>query len=98
KISKSFEIISDFAEEANITINYDKSDGISLLKKPNMPSEFFNAKEHIEFLGYKISVEKISIKDQSIKKIKKQISFILYKNLIKPLRTYPISEHNFPLN
>lgn len=77
KICKSFEIISDFSNEAGVEINFSKSDGISLLSKQGMPSEFYKTKEYIEFLGYKLSGEKISIKDNSIKKIKKQISYLL---------------------
>lgn len=98
KISKSFEIISDFSRESGIKINFNKSDGISLLKNKDLSSEFFNSKEHVEFLGYSISTDKISIKCSSVQRIKKHISFLLYNNLLKPLKTPPISEYNFPLD
>lgn len=96
KISKAFEIINSFSQEAGIEINYKKSDGISLLQSKDIKSEFINTKEFVEFLGYKISTKKISIKDRSIQKIKKQITYLLYKNLLQPLKNPPIHHRNFP--
>ncbi|KGO87071.1 DNA polymerase [Flavobacterium rivuli WB 3.3-2 = DSM 21788] len=98
KITKAFEIINNFSQEAGIDINYKKSDGISLLQSKYIKSEFLNTKEYVEFLGYKISTEKISIKDQSIKKIKKQITYLLYKNLLQPLKVPVVHNYNFPVN
>jgi len=96
KISKAYELINLFSSETGIKINYQKSDGISLLQKKNMPAEFINTKEYIEFLGYKVSTEFIGIKDNSVKKIKKQISYLLYRNLIQPLKTTPFKGVNIP--
>ncbi|NMH26518.1 reverse transcriptase domain-containing protein [Flavobacterium silvaticum] len=98
KITKAFDIINSFSEDAGIRINYKKSDGISLLQSKDMKSEFLNTKEHIEFLGYKISAQNISIKDQSIRKIKKQITYLLYKNLLQPLKPTRVHPQNFPQN
>lgn len=97
KISRAFDIISNFSHETGIEINYKKSNGISLLQSNQIPSEFLNTKESIEFLGYKISTEKVSIKDQSIIKIKSQISYLLYNNLIKPLKPKSIHPRNIPI-
>jgi len=85
KISRAFDIISDFSKHTGIFINFKKSDGISLLQKKGLQSEFKNSKQHIEFLGYQISCDNISIKSDSVKKIKNQISYLLYRNLIQPL-------------
>jgi RNA-directed DNA polymerase len=98
KICNSFNIISRFSKEAGIEINADKSDGISLMVKPGMPSEFNATKEYLEFLGYKLSIDKISIKEDSKSKIKKQISYILYKNLIKPVKAYQLKSIIVPSN
>ena len=68
KISKAFELINNFSRDTGIPINYQKSEGISLLQKKGIPSEFISTKEFIEFLGYKVSTEYIGIKDNSIKK------------------------------
>ena len=96
KILKAFDVIHKFSEESGIKINYEKSDGISLLKRKEMPSEFSNHKEFIEFLGYKISTEHISIKESSVMVIKDHISSLLYKNLLQPLNSIPVHSSNIP--
>jgi len=98
KISRAFDIIQNFSEESGIEINHGKSDGISLLKRKEMTTEFMNHKEFIEFLGYKISTEYISIKNSSVEKIKSHIASILYKNLLQPLNSSPLHFSNIPMD
>ena len=86
KICRSFEIIDEFSKTAGVSINFKKSKGISLLSRKELPSEFEKTKHFIEFLGYKISIGLVAIKDSAVRKIKKQISYLLYKNLIQPLK------------
>lgn len=86
KICDAFTIINDFSSSAGIPINANKSDGISLLTKEELPTELKSTKTNIEFLGYSISVDSVSIKEASVKKIQKQISYLLYRNLIQPLK------------
>lgn len=96
KICKAFDIITDFSREAGISINYEKSEGISLLQKPEMRSEFQQTKAFVNFLGYKVSASHVSIKDSAVKKIKQQISYLLFKNLIEPLKRRPVQAARFP--
>lgn len=98
KISSAFDIIMDFSKETGIKLNYKKSDGISLLQKTGLKSELHNSKDFVEFLGYRISCENVGIKDDSILKIKKQVSYLLYRNLIQPIRTRPFKAMNLPAN
>lgn len=98
KITKSFEIINIFSTEAGVKINALKSDGISILSKEGMPSELASYKHYVEFLGYKLSNEHISIKPSSVNKIKKQISYILYRNLIQPLNGETLKSVMIPGN
>ena len=98
KICKAFEIIYEFSQSSGIDINTIKSEGISLLQPQEMPSEFEKTKEYIEFLGYKLSGKNISIKQQSVNKIKKQISYLLYRNLIQPINTTPFRAVIIPSN
>lgn len=86
KICSAFSIIHNFSSAAGVPINAEKSAGISLLSKAGLPSELSNKKTHVDFLGYSISVSAVSIKSTSVKKIKKQISYLLYRNLIQPLK------------
>lgn len=90
KICNAFSIINKFSNNTGIKINPKKSDGISLLTGKNLPAELANAKYFVDFLGYSIHIDKVSIKENSVKKIKKQISYLLYKNLILPLRNLPL--------
>ncbi|WP_165749884.1 reverse transcriptase domain-containing protein [Cellulophaga sp. Z1A5H] len=96
KISKAFDVIQKFSDDSGIKINHSKSDGISLLKRSDMTTEFKSHKEYVEFLGYKISTELISIKDSSVERIKSHISSLLYKNLLQPLNSIPIHYSNIP--
>lgn len=89
KICNAFNIITSFSRSAGIPINAEKSDGISLLKKEEYSKSEFtqtSTKSSVDFLGYSICVDNISFREKSIVKIKKQISYLLYKNLIQPLK------------
>lgn len=86
KICDAFTIINEFSSSAGIPINANKSDGISLLTREGLPTELKSTKTNLEFLGYSISVDSVAIKEASVKKIKKQISYLLYRNLIQPLK------------
>ncbi|MCU5340123.1 reverse transcriptase domain-containing protein [Bacillus cereus] len=98
KICKAFDVIHEFSRETGVEINFDKSQGISLLSKRSMPSEFSSDKTSIEFLGYTLSGDNVSIKPDSVKKIKKQISYLLYRNLIQPLNRVPLRSVKIPSN
>ncbi len=98
KISLAYDIISEFSKEAGVAINAKKSDGISLLCREDMPSEFASRKKEVEFLGYSISVDNVSIKKHSVKNIKRQISYILYKHLIQPLQGKKLVAISIPAN
>ena len=98
KISRAYEIINEFSLETGIAINAKKSDGISLLCRKDMPSEIASRKEDIEFLGYSISVDHVSIKKSSVNKIKRQITYILYKHLIQPLQGNTLVAIQIPAN
>ena len=63
-----------------------------------MPAEIASRKEEIEFLGYSISVDYVSIKQSSVNKIKRQISYILYKHLIQPLKGDKLVAISIPSN
>jgi retron-type reverse transcriptase len=97
KICNTFIHINEFSKKAGIKINPKKSDGISLLTKKGLPSEIAS-KNYLEFLGYSLSVDEISIKSTSVNKIKKQISYLLYRNLIQPLMKSTLAGQKIPAN
>ncbi len=98
KITKAFSVMQEFSKDAGVKINFKKSEGISLLCSDEMPSEIAKRKENFEYLGYTIAVNKISIKDDAVLKIKKQITYILYKHLIQPLTVSQLRAINIPAN
>lgn len=97
RICEAFTCIDDFSREAGVRINVAKSAGISLLKKKGMPAEM-QAKDYIEFLGYSLSVGHVSIRNAVTRKIKSQISYILSKHLLQPIRHKPLKALIIPSN
>lgn len=97
KINAANAVIKKFSIETGVSINLKKSDGISQLVAPGYPSELSKRKESFDFLGYELGIGSTSIKARSVEKIKKQIIYILYKNLIQPLK-YPSKGLTFPNN
>jgi len=98
RICKAFEIVNDFASASGISINFKKSDGISLLAQQGLKSEIYRFKHHVDFLGYKIGVDSVGIKEKAILKIKRRISFIIYRNLIQPLVPVKLRAVTIPAN
>lgn len=98
KITKALDIMTSFSKEVGVALNPHKSEGISLLCPNEMRSEFYKTKECVEFLGYSISVDKVSIKAASVIKMKREISYILYKHLLQPLKSTPLKALKIPAN
>lgn len=96
-ICHALEIINTFSIQAGVEINSKKSDGISLLAKDGSRAEIAS-KPDFNFLGYAISPDKVSIKKKSAQRIKKQISYLLYRNLIQPLENKPLRALVIPSN
>ena len=83
KVVQGYELIASFGERMGVPINIGKSEGISLVSEKK--GEIFT-KSSIKYLGYKISLDCVSINDNSTKKIQKKISWIIYQNLLQPLK------------
>ncbi|QKG54970.1 reverse transcriptase domain-containing protein [Hymenobacter sp. BRD67] len=100
KICRAFNIIHEFSNVSGVSINIKKSNGISLLteKSYSSSSEVFKTKTNIDFLGYHLSYNGVAIKDKSFKKAKKQISYILYRNLLQPLNAGITNAVKLPAN
>jgi len=86
KICDAYNLIAEFSKKSGVDINYKKSKGISLLHSNSMVSELSTSSKYVEFCGYKISSECVSIKASSVDKIKKNISILINKYLLKPVR------------
>lgn len=97
KICNAFTHINDFSKDAGVKINPEKSEGINLLTNPGLLSEI-TSKNSLDFLGYSLSVGRVSIKNKSVNKIQKQISYLLYRNLIQPLNQKSLAGQQIPVN
>lgn len=96
-ICQSFALIDEFSRKAGVAINAQKSGGINLLARSGMASEMA-AKDYFEFLGYSVGVDQVSIRQKAELRIKKQVSYLLYKNLIQPLKATPLRGLIIPAN
>lgn len=56
------------------------------------------SKSSFNFLGYSIGVGCISVRDKTVQRIKKQVSYLLYRNLIQPLKSKPLKGLIIPAN
>jgi RNA-directed DNA polymerase len=98
KICEAFEVIQQFSTSTGVPINFSKSEGISLLTHKELRAELGHHKHSLDFLGYTLAVDHVSIKKSAVQKIKKQISYLLYKNLIQPLRGQQLCALVIPAN
>ncbi len=86
KVVDAYELIKMFSERMAVPINIKKSEGISLLSRDGTGE--IQSKQSINYLGYNISLNSISIKHSKVLAIKKRVSFIIYANLIQPLKNH----------
>lgn len=82
---RAVDALIKFSNESGVPINFKKSSGIHLLASAAHSTEI-RSKPSFDFLGYAISNDRLSIKGASVIKIKKEVSYLLYRNLIQPLR------------
>jgi RNA-directed DNA polymerase len=82
-VTSAYDAIDECASRMGVALNRDKSAGISLLSRVGVPE--MNVKEGIDYLGYSIALDRVSIAAKKVDKIKARISFLIYQNLIQPL-------------
>lgn len=84
KVIGAYDLIKKYSDLMEVPINLDKSQGINVVARRGRAEISF--KPSIDFLGYKISPASVAIKEGRVKKIKAKISFIVYQNLLQPLK------------
>ncbi|WP_437287645.1 reverse transcriptase domain-containing protein [Sorangium sp. So ce406] len=82
QICRAVETLHDMSELIGAPINIEKSGGIRLLARHGSPSEM-PAADHVEFLGHSVSLNKLSIKDSLVRKLKAHVNRLLYFNIIR---------------
>ncbi|HVZ35268.1 MAG TPA: reverse transcriptase domain-containing protein, partial [Polyangiaceae bacterium] len=81
-ICRAATTLEDTARDMGVDLNLAKSAGIHILTPDGAPAEF-KQKPMVEFLGYKISADRISIRTKNVADIKEWISYLLYSNLLE---------------
>ncbi|WP_256644135.1 reverse transcriptase domain-containing protein [Stenotrophomonas sp. 9(2022)] len=95
-ISRAANEITRFSKISEVSVNFEKSQGISLLTHFPGKAEF-KAKNSFEFLGYSVSTSCLGIKKSSENKIKKRLSYLAYRNLVQPLKPARLRSVRIPL-
>lgn len=83
-ICRAASSILDFSRRSGVRVNFEKSHGIHLLAGVPDKAEI-RAKPSFDFLGYSVASRRLGIKKSSELKIKKRISYLIYRNLIQPI-------------
>jgi RNA-directed DNA polymerase len=95
KIVNAYDIINFFSKQMDVPINFKKSDGISIISEKE--NEEMTTKKEVVYLGYNISLRKISISPKSIINLKCKISYMIYENLLQPLNNNIFNENRLNL-
>lgn len=82
KICDAFDELDRAAELMGVALNFKKSEGISLLAPEEPPSEL-RRKAAVDFIGYRIDADGISIKPGMVRRVKRHISQIIFRNLLE---------------
>jgi RNA-directed DNA polymerase len=70
------------AAEMGVELNFNKSEGISILCPKDLQAEF-KAKTSVSFIGYKIAPNLISFRPETLKNSQDWLSFLIYSNLLQ---------------
>lgn len=82
KICDAVSSLEEIAADMGVEINFLKSEGISLLCPENLKAEL-QSKSSVSFIGYALGPTKISIRESSLKKAKRHLSYLIYSNLLQ---------------
>jgi hypothetical protein len=85
KICEAVDVLEEVGFEMGVDLNFDKSDGISILCPDSVPAEFKH-KSSVCFIGYEISPENISIRPLSLRRIKEKLAYLVYSNLLQAVK------------
>lgn len=98
RICQAYNEVDNFSKLSGVPVNRYKSLGINLLTLPEVTRNEISYKTSFDFLGYSVGIDRISAKLSTVVKIKKEVSYILYKNLIGPINKTPMNATRYPAN
>jgi RNA-directed DNA polymerase len=81
-VCQAVNALEETASEMGVELNFNKSEGISILCPEGLPSEF-RAKSAVSFIGYKIGPDLISFRPETLKRAQDWLSYLIYSNLLQ---------------
>jgi RNA-directed DNA polymerase len=82
RLCEAVDAVNEAAASIGAELNLRKSDGISILAPGEAPVEF-KSKTSVDFVGYSFSSSGISIRPESIRRIKERMAYLIYRNLLE---------------
>lgn len=83
-VCRAANALEEAEKEMGVELNLQKSDGISMLvPAEGIDTAELKAKSAIEFVGYRVSLASIGIRDRAVARIKERIAFLIYSNLLQ---------------
>jgi hypothetical protein len=82
RLCEAVDAVNEAAEAIGARLNLHKSEGISILAPTDAPVEF-KSKTAVDFVGYSFAASGIAIRLSSVRKIKRRIAHLIYRNLIE---------------
>jgi RNA-directed DNA polymerase len=81
-VCRAVNALEETAAEMGVELNFNKSEGISILCPEGVPAEF-KAKSSVSFIGYNIGSNLISFRYDNLKKFQDWLSYLIYSNLLQ---------------
>jgi RNA-directed DNA polymerase len=81
-VCRAVNALEETAAEMGVQLNFNKSEGISILSPEGVPAEF-RPKTSVSFIGYKIGSNTISFRPETLKKSQDWLSYLIFSNLLQ---------------
>lgn len=89
RLAGSYAAIQDWSKKSKVNLNYEKSIGIQIFKNSLLQNTEFKSTDKIIYLNHVIKQDKISISNDVIKSVKKDISRLIQLHLIQTAKHNP---------
>jgi len=81
-VCRAVNALEETGAEMGVELNFNKSEGISILCQENALAEF-RYKPAVSFIGYQIGAKQISFRPEKVKDVQRWLSYLIYSNLLQ---------------
>jgi RNA-directed DNA polymerase len=85
RLADAVEAMREAGRFVGASFNLEKSEGIRIFRQPDEKPEFASTKA-VKFIGYRFARGESSIRNKSLKRIKKRVAYIVWSNLLSSIR------------